>query len=57
MLVSSAYPVYRKILSNMLRPFIFLLSLVNKNTISKTIINKYEKGNYVAIGSSYFCVE
>ena len=39
--VSSAYAVYRNVLSNMLRPFIFLLSLVNKNTISKTSINKY----------------
>ena len=39
--VSSVYAVYRNILSSMLRPFIFLLSLVNKNTISKTSINKY----------------
>ena len=38
---SSAYAVYRNVLSNMLRPFIFLLSLVNKNTISKTSINRY----------------
>ena len=37
----SAYAVYRNVLSNILRPFIFLLSLVSKNTISKTIINKY----------------
>ena len=40
-IVSSAYAVYRNVLSNILRPFIFLLSLVNKNTISKTSINKY----------------
>ena len=39
--VSSAYAVYRNVLSNMLRPLIFLLFLVNKNTISKTSINKY----------------
>ena len=39
--VSSAYAVYRNVLSNMLRPLIFLLFLVNKNTISKTSVNKY----------------
>ena len=39
--VSSAYAAYRNILTNKLRPFIFLLSLVNKNTISRTSINKY----------------
>ena len=39
--VSSAYAVYRNVLSNMLRQFIFLLSLVNKNTISKASIHKY----------------
>ena len=39
--VSSAYAVYRNVLSNMLRPFIFLLSLLNKNPIYKTSINKY----------------
>ena len=44
--VSSAYAVYWNVLSNMFRPFIFLLSLVNKNTISKTSIN-----NYAEIGS------
>ena len=39
--VSSAYAGYRNVLSNMLRPFIFLLSWVNKNTFSQTSINKY----------------
>ena len=39
--VSSVYAVYRNVLSNMLRAFNFLLSLVNENTISKTSINKY----------------
>ena len=46
--VSSAYAVYRNVLSNMLRPLIFLLFLVNKNTISKTSINKYAE-----IGSAF----
>ena len=45
--VSPAHAVYRNVLSNMLRPFIFLLSLVNKNTISKISINRYAE-----IGSS-----
>ena len=40
-LVSSAYAVYRNVLSNTLSPFMILLFLVNKNTISKTSINKY----------------
>ena len=39
--LSSAYAGYRNVLSNMLRPFIFLLSWVNKKTFSQTSINKY----------------
>ena len=39
--VSSVYAVYRSVLSNMLRPFTFSLSLVNKNTVSKISISKY----------------
>ena len=39
--VLSAYAAYRNVLSNMSRPFIFFLSLVNKNAISKTSMNKY----------------
>ena len=46
--VWSAYALYRNVLSNMLKPFIFALSLTNKNTISKTSMNKYAK-----IGSPY----
>ena len=44
--VSSAYAVYRNVLSNMFKQLCFLaiyflLSLVNKNTISKASIHKY----------------
>ena len=44
--VSSAHALYRNVLSNMLRQFMFLISLENKNTISKT-----SKKRYAEIGS------
>ena len=38
--VSSAYAVYKKIWLKILRPFMFLFSLIHRKSISKTRINR-----------------
>ena len=41
-LVLSTYAVHRNVFfSKILRPLIFLFFMINKNAISKTIVNKY----------------
>ena len=39
--VSAAYAVHRNVFSKILRSLIFSFCMLNKNAISKTIINKY----------------